>query len=80
MHYWYWTTRSFALGVEANAQLRPLLEHVFTQEDMPKIEAQQRRIGSADYDTLKPMLLTGDAGAVRVRRRLRALMDAERSA
>jgi vanillate O-demethylase monooxygenase subunit len=80
MHYWYWTTRSFAIGAEANAQIRPLLEHVFTQEDKPMIEAQQRRIGSADYDTLKPVLLAGDAGSVRVRRRLRQLMDAEHSA
>ncbi len=80
MHYWYWTTRSFAIGAEANAQIRPILEHVFTQEDKPMIEAQQRQIGSADYDTLKPVLLTGDAGSVRVRRHLRQLMDAEHTA
>lgn len=79
MHYWYWTTRSFAIGAEANAQIRPILEHVFTQEDKPMIEAQQRRIGTADYGTLKPVLLPGDVGSVRVRRRLRQLMDAERA-
>lgn len=77
MHYWYWTTRNFAVGAEANEEIRPMLEHVFMHEDKPMLEAQQRRIGEADYDTLKPVLLTGDAGAVRVRRRLRQLMEAE---
>jgi len=78
-HYWYWTTRDFAISPEANAAIRPLIEHVFCHEDKPMLEAQQRRIGEQDFWSLKPVLLAPDAGAVRARRKLAALTEAESS-
>lgn len=76
-HYWYWSTRTFAVTPEANAFIRPMVENVFQNEDKPMLEAQQSRIGTADFWSLKPVLLAPDAGAVRVRRKLVALVKAE---
>lgn len=76
-HYWYWSTRNFAIDPLANAAIRPMVEHAFSQQDKPMLEAQQRRIGDADFWSLKPVLLASDAGAVRVRRKLDALIAAE---
>jgi vanillate O-demethylase monooxygenase subunit len=77
VHYWYWSTRDFAVNAEANAHIKPIVESVFRDEDKPMLEAQQRRIGKHDLWELKPVLLPADAGIVRVRRRLQALIDAE---
>lgn len=76
-HYWYWSARSFAISAQANAHIKPMLEHVFMHEDKPMLEAQQRRMGPAEFWALKPVLLAGDAGAVRARRKLDALIAAE---
>ena len=76
-HYWYWSTRDFAVTAEANAFIRPIIEGVFANEDKPMLEMQQRRIGISDFWSLKPVLLPADAGAARVRRKLRALIEAE---
>ncbi|MES2929908.1 MAG: aromatic ring-hydroxylating dioxygenase subunit alpha [Pseudomonadota bacterium] len=79
-HYWYWSTRNFGLTPEANAHATPMIVNVFKLEDKPMLEAQQQRIGTADFWSLKPVLLPGDAGAVRVRRQLKALIEAQASA
>jgi vanillate O-demethylase monooxygenase subunit len=76
-HYWYWSTRDFAVSAEANAFIRPMVENVFRCEDKPMLEAQQSRIGEHDFWSLKPVLLAPDAGAVRARRKLAALIEAE---
>jgi vanillate O-demethylase monooxygenase subunit len=76
-HYWYWSARSFAISETANAHIKPMIEHVFMHEDKPMLEAQQRRMGPAEFWALKPVLLAGDAGAVRARRKLDALIAAE---
>ena len=44
------------------------------------LEAQQRRIGDAEFWSLKPVLLAGDAGSVRVRRKLQQLVAEEQPA
>ena len=41
------------------------------------LEAQQRRIGTADFMSLGPVLLPIDAAAVQVRRALAGLIEAE---
>jgi hypothetical protein len=41
---------------------------------------QQRRMGEAEFWSLEPVLLPPDAGAVRARRKLAALIEAEWSA
>lgn len=76
-HYWYWSTRTFAIDPRANAAIKPMVEFAFSQQDKPMLEAQQRCIGSAEFWALKPVLLPGDAGAVRARRKLDALIDAD---
>lgn len=76
-HYWYWTTRTFALDAQANATIAQMVQHTFAQQDKPMLEAQQRRIGTAEFWSLKPVLLQGDAGPVRMRRKLDALIAAE---
>jgi len=52
----------------------------FTSEDLPMLEAQQQMMGDADFWSLKPVLLPGDAGAIRARRVLDALIVAEQGA
>ena len=79
-HYWYWTTRNFAIDAAANEHVRGIIEHAFSQQDKPMLEAQQRRIGTAEFWSLKPVLLPGDAGAVRVRRKQQALVAKEQAA
>lgn len=76
-HYWYWTTRNFAVSPEQNLSIGEMVRNIFSTEDKPMLEAQQRSIGSADIQSLKPVLLPTDAGAVRVRRKLDALLEAE---
>jgi vanillate O-demethylase monooxygenase subunit len=76
-HYWYWSTRNFAISPEANAAITRIVEFAFSQQDKPILEAQQRNLGGSDFWALKPVLLPSDAGAVRVRRKLAALMAAE---
>jgi phenylpropionate dioxygenase-like ring-hydroxylating dioxygenase large terminal subunit len=78
-HYWYWTTRNFAINLHANAEIRKLIEAAFGTEDKPMLEAQARRIGEREFWSMKPMLLPGDAGAVRARRKLAALIEAEKA-
>jgi phenylpropionate dioxygenase-like ring-hydroxylating dioxygenase large terminal subunit len=78
-HYWYWSTRTFAQTPEANAMATPMVVNVFKFEDKPMLEAQQQRIGSAEFWSLKPVLLPADVGAVRVRRKIKALIEAEAS-
>jgi len=76
-HYWFWSTRDFAISPEANAAIRPIIENVFRTEDKPMLEAQQSRIGQNEFWSMKPVLLAPDAGAVRVRRKLAAVLEME---
>lgn len=76
-HYWFWPTRDFAISAEANAFIRPMVENIFRCEDKPMLEAQQSRIGGAEFWSLKPVLLAPDAGAVRARRKVAALLEEE---
>jgi vanillate O-demethylase monooxygenase subunit len=76
-HYWYWATRHFALNPHANEAIAKLIHHAFSQQDKPMLEAQQQRMGEAEFWSLKPVLLPGDAGAVRVRRKLGALIEGQ---
>ena len=78
-HYFMCSTRRFLVEDEAfSAMLRPALEHAFLNEDKPMLEKQQRSMGTADLWALDPILLKVDAGAVRARRKLDALIELER--
>jgi phenylpropionate dioxygenase-like ring-hydroxylating dioxygenase large terminal subunit len=79
-HYFFVNTRTFKLDDGAyNQGLHAFLYTIFSDDDKPMLEAQQRRIGERDFWDLKPALLSIDAGAVAVRRKLEDLIEKEKS-
>lgn len=77
-HYFVCSTRRFLIDDDRfSAYLRAALEHAFRDEDKPMLEKQQARMGTPDLWALDPVLLPVDAAAVRVRRRLEAMIAAE---
>ena len=79
-HYWFASTRDFAIDDAAlNRTIQDTRAQIFATEDEPMIAAQQERMGDADLWELKPALLRIDEGAVRVRRRMEALIAAEQA-
>lgn len=77
-HYFFASTRSFgADDPELNERIRVTRAQIFATEDEPMIAAQQERIGTADFWSLRPAMLRTDEGAVRVRRRMDAMIAAE---
>jgi vanillate O-demethylase monooxygenase subunit len=80
-HYWF----SFCMPKSLGEYGREVAEHQvqglsvpFATEDLPMLEAQQQMMGDAGFWSLKPVLLAGDAGAIRTRRVLDSLIAAER--
>ncbi len=77
-HYFFASTRNFGTDDAAlNERVRVTRAQIFADEDEPMIAAQQERIGSADFWSLRPALLRTDEGAVKVRRRMDAMIAAE---
>jgi len=77
-HYFFCNTRPYLTeDVDFSEQLRRALTHAFAHEDKPMLEKQQERIGDDDFWALGPVLLSVDAAAVRVRRILQHLLEAE---
>jgi phenylpropionate dioxygenase-like ring-hydroxylating dioxygenase large terminal subunit len=76
-HYWFWSMREFAVSAEANAQIRAFVTYAFAQQDKPMLEAQYRNMNGGEFWSMKPLLLASDAAAVRARRKLMSLIDAE---
>ena len=77
-HYFFANTRSFQQDdAEYNAFLDKILISIFANEDKPMVEAQQQMMNGNDFWSLKPLLLQGDAGAVRTRRVLSRLIEQE---
>jgi vanillate O-demethylase monooxygenase subunit len=82
-HYFYSIAFPRAMGPLADelaTQNVVALRAPFEQEDKPIVEAVGRRMGGAELVSLKPVLLAGDAAAVRARRLLQGLIDRERVA
>ncbi len=80
-HYFYSIAFPRAMGPLAEqlaTQNVATLRAPFEQEDKPIVEAVGRRMGGASLFDLKPVLLAGDAAAVRARRLLQAAIDRER--
>lgn len=79
-HYWFSMCFPKAMG-EFGAHLAEeqagAINVPFTTEDLPMLESQQKMIGDAAFWDLKPVLLIGDAGAIRARRVLDRLIAAE---
>lgn len=81
-HYWFSISFPKSLG-EVGAHLAQeqikFLRPPFELEDLPMLEAQQNSMGAAEFWSLKPILLAGDAAGVRVRRTLTKLIAQEQS-
>lgn len=81
-HYFYAMCCPRSMGDIAEQRAREQTEAVrgpFLQEDLPVIEAQQAMIGDADFMSLKPILLPGDAGGGRARQVLEKMIAAEKA-
>lgn len=63
-----------------DSELAKLRQYIFFEQDKPILDAQQRAIGDVDFWDMKPVLLQVDAGPVRMRRMLSAMLDKERMA
>lgn len=78
-HYFFANCRNFRKEDAAyNAVVTEVVTHVFTDEDKPMVEAQQRAMGTADLMDLRPLVLSPDMGAIRARRKLAAMIRAEK--
>jgi vanillate O-demethylase monooxygenase subunit len=77
-HYFHSSTRTYKIeDADYNQQMYLGLRWAFEHQDRPMIEAQQKRIGSANLLDLGPALMAIDAAPVRARRILDRLIAAE---
>lgn len=80
-HYFWSNARDFRLDDDAlHAALDQGFQIAFEQQDKPMIMAQHSAIDGEDFWDLHPVILEGDAGAVRARRILRKLIKDEQVA
>ena len=81
-HYWFATSYPRRMGEQGRLRAESDVKYLrkpFENEDLPMLEAQQAAIGEKDFWDMKPVLLAGDAAAVRVRRVLKAMIEAEQA-
>ncbi len=78
-HYFWSIARNRQVGdAGASAKLQSIAQRIFSTEDIPMIEAQQRNIGEVtDILALKPVSIEPDIPAVRARRILAELIRNE---
>lgn len=75
-HYFFLGGRNFLQDNEEYSRIaKEQIMFAFREEDKPIIESVQRSMKGRDLFSMKPLLLPGDAGAVRVRRALAALIE-----
>ena len=82
-HYWYGISFPRAMGELAEKMAREQVAYLrapFEMEDLPMLEGQQANMGDAEFWSLKPLLLAGDAGGVMARRHLAKLIAEEAAA
>jgi phenylpropionate dioxygenase-like ring-hydroxylating dioxygenase large terminal subunit len=79
-HYFFSASRQFNIDDDEATRKHGELQHViFETEDKPMLEAQQRNAPNADLFAANPLSLPGDAGALRVRRLLRTMIESEQA-
>ena len=80
-HYFFCHSRDYAVGdTEADEAIREWQRIGFGEQDTPMVEAVQRNMGGqADLLAMRPILLPSDAGPIRVRRALAALIADEQA-
>lgn len=77
-HYFFATRRNhIEEDAEYNEQKIKAMHNAFEQEDAPIIEQVHRRMGTADFFSLDPVLMSNDVAPVRVRKALRRLIEQE---
>jgi vanillate O-demethylase monooxygenase subunit len=77
-HYFWTYSRNYARDDEAlDTEIIQGVTYAFEQQDKPIVEAQQANIGDCDLMSLRPVLLSSDAAAVRARRVLAKLVEHE---
>ena len=77
-HYLYAHSRDYQVSSqEVQEKLEHALRLIFTTEDIPVIEAQQRLIGDRDLMALRPALIDTDKASVLMRRHLDTMVAAE---
>jgi vanillate O-demethylase monooxygenase subunit len=80
-HYFFVQTRDYDIdSEEVDERVRAWQRRGFMEEDRPMIEAQQEMLGDTEIMAMQPVLLSSDAGVMRVRRVLSAMIDAEQPA
>ncbi|WP_166459492.1 aromatic ring-hydroxylating dioxygenase subunit alpha [Amycolatopsis pithecellobii] len=80
-HYFYCLSRDFHRDdAEVHEKISAELHRIFTTEDVPMIEAQQRLIGDRDLMSMKPALIHTDKASVLMRRHLAGLIEKEKAA
>ena len=82
-HYWFAVGYPKAVGGDGASiaeQAIDGLKRPFENEDLPMLEAQQRSLHNAEFWDMKPILLFGDAAAVRARRVIEKLIKEEQAA
>jgi len=80
-HYFWCQYRDFSHTAPGLTEaIEQAVAQAFATEDEPMISAVQQRMAGRDLWSLNPVLLATDSGAVRVRRLLAQMVQAERSA
>ncbi|WP_067736669.1 aromatic ring-hydroxylating dioxygenase subunit alpha [Novosphingobium naphthalenivorans] len=80
-HYFFATRRNHIEDdAEYNAMKIRAMHDAFENEDGPVIAACQREMGERDFFAMNPVLMSNDLAAVKMRRRLQGLIEAENSA
>lgn len=78
-HYFFATRRNhIEEDAEYNAQKIKAMHEAFETEDGPIIHAVQEEMGTADFFSLNPVLMSNDIAAVKVRKLLDRMIAAER--
>lgn len=79
-HYFYWNGRNMKQEAEVNEIVKRVLKRAFAEEDKPMLEAQQARIGDAEFEAMRPVLLRSDEASARARRLLQRRIAEEMAA
>lgn len=80
-HYFFATRRNhIEEDAEYNAMKIRAMHDAFENEDGPIIAACQREMGERDFFAMNPVLMSNDLAAVKMRRRLQRLIEAENTA
>jgi len=67
------------LSDEEATRFAQMRRFAFEEQDKPMLDAQQRALGDQNFWDMKPVLLSVDAGPVRMRRAIERMLQAERA-